>query len=99
MSPTADKSRLQTTTVRLPKNLYDEARSLVEGGQTESRSFNDLMVASLNDKLKQVRRACIDAEFAGMREDAAYQRESQTLAEQFETNDRETLRLTRRAKR
>jgi hypothetical protein len=55
--------------------------------------LNDLLVDSLRERLKQLRRAGIDAEFAGMKNDEAYQRESSVLAEQFATSEWEALRL------
>jgi hypothetical protein len=84
--------KLQTTTVRLPKRLYDEARCVVEKGATEANSLNDLLVNSLREKLMQVRRDRIDAEFTEMKNDVHYHRESELLAQQFASNDGETLR-------
>jgi len=92
MSSTARKSALQTTTVRLPKRLYEAARSALEKGETNARSLNDLLVESLEEKLRRVRRELIDAEFAAMKNDAQYHRESNILAQQFTSNDGDTLR-------
>jgi len=99
MPITAKKTGFQTTTVRLPKVLYKEAKAVIEDGEGDSRSFNDFMVASLAEKLRQVRRKRIDDEFSAMRRDADYARESQVLADEFEANDRETLRSTRKVRR
>jgi hypothetical protein len=88
----------KTTTVRLPRRLYEEARRVVEQGCTSASSFNELLVDALNNRLKQVRRAQIDAEFAEMRNDAQYGRESRIIAEQFATNDRDTLRSAEKVK-
>jgi len=95
----AKKTGFQTTTIRLPKALYEEARLVVEGDKSSSRSLNELMVTALVEMLKQVRRNRIDDEFSAMRHDAAYERESQVLADEFKTSDRETLRPTRKARR
>ena len=81
----------QTTTIRLPMRLYEQARSVIESGETEARSLNDLLVDSLSDRLRKLRREHIDAEFARMKNDAQYQRESTELAEQFMASDWETL--------
>lgn len=89
--PTPQKSKLQTTTVRLPKRLYEEARSVVAQGESHARSLNDLLVDALKARLKQLRRARIDAEFAGMRTDTRYQRESTAIAEQFAVTDWEAF--------
>ncbi len=80
--------------MRLPKRLYEEARLVVKKRATEATSLNELLVCALRDKLKQLRRARIDAAFVGMKSDADYQRESARLAEQFAANDWETLRLS-----
>jgi Arc/MetJ-type ribon-helix-helix transcriptional regulator len=99
MPATGSKLGTQTTTVRLPRRLYEEARELVEQGGTNAGSLNELLVEALRSRLKQVRRANIDAEFAEMRHDAQYHRESQTIANQFETNDRDTLRPAQKVSR
>jgi len=88
----------KTTTVRLPRRLYEEARQAVEQGCTNASSFNDLLVEALRARLRQLRRARIDAEFAQMRNDAQYSRESHVLAQQFATNDRDTLRVAEKVK-
>ena len=92
MPTTTRKSALQTTTVRLPRRLYEEARRALEKGDTEANSLNDLLVQSLEERLKQLRRQFIDAEFAEMKNDTQYHRESAAMAQQFASNDRETLR-------
>jgi hypothetical protein len=71
--------------------LYEEARSAIASGGTEARSLNDLLVDSLSDRLRKLRREHIDAEFAGMKNDAQYRQESTELAERFTASDWETL--------
>jgi hypothetical protein len=93
MPVAAHKTKLQITTVRLPKHLYEEARAVVAKGATEAKSLNDLLVDSLAKRLKQLRRQCIDAEFARMKGDVRYQQEAVALAEQFAASDWEALRL------
>ena len=90
--PTTHASKLQTTTVRIPKHLYEEARSAIENGAAEVRSLNDLLIDSLSQRLKQLRRERIDAEFAKMKNDAQYQRESEAITNQFSVSDWEALR-------
>jgi hypothetical protein len=85
------KSSLQTTTVRLPKRLYEEARRALEKGVADASSLNDLLIKSLTEKLRQLRREQIDAEFAEMKHDVEYHQESDRVARQFASNDRETL--------
>jgi len=91
MPATASKSPLQTTTVRLPRGLYERAREVVKKGWTEASSLNELLVESLDNRLKELRRAQIDAEFEEMSRDAQHRRESDVLARQFASNDRDTL--------
>jgi hypothetical protein len=95
MPAPARKRTLQTTTVRLPRRLYEEARSAVEKGTAEASSLNDLLVDSLSEKLKQLRRKQIDAEFVEMKDDARYHHESDQLAQEFDSNDRDTLAAER----
>lgn len=86
----------RTTTVRLPRSVYDQAKCVVEtqkGAASGSRSLNDLIVAAITAYLKMYRRRQIDAAFAGMAEDANYQKEASLLAEDFEHSDWEALRL------
>jgi hypothetical protein len=99
MSATARKSALQTTSVRLPRRLYEEARRALEKGETEAGSLNDLLVQSLEAWLQRARREWIDREFAQMKNDPQYQRESAAVAKQFASNDRETLRHAEKGKR
>lgn len=89
------QAETRTTTVRLPRPVYDQAKCVVEkerGGQTQI-SLNDLIVAAVTAYLKMYQRRQIDAAFAGMAEDADYQKEAKLLAEDFEHSDWEALRL------
>jgi len=88
MAPTI----LKTTTVRLPRRLYEEARRMVEKRATDANSFNDLLIESLEARLKQLRRERIDAEFASMKNDVQYQKQINTIMQEFDSNDRETIR-------
>jgi hypothetical protein len=92
VSASAPKSSLQTTTVRLPKRLYEEARQALETGETGASSLNDLLVQSLAERLQRARREIIDREFESMKGDDKYQRESAIITKQFAANDRATLR-------
>lgn len=93
----AARSETRTTTVRLPVRIYDQARCVVDkekkGVSGTSISLNDLIVAAISAYLKMYKRRQIDAAFAGMAEDADYQKEAKLLAEEFEASDWEALRL------
>ena len=85
----------RTTTVRLPRSVYDQARCIVDkesGGRTRI-SLNDFFVTAITAYLKMYKRKQIDAAFAGMAEDADYQKEAKLLLEEFEHSDWEALRL------
>jgi len=86
------KHATQTTTVRLPKPLYDEAKALVD--ENKVPSLNDLMITAVRAFLRSAERRSIDAAFAGMAEDAEYQKEAKLIAEQFEASDWETLEIS-----
>jgi hypothetical protein len=86
-------------TVRLPLSVYERARSLVEKAKQEGaagsgpNSLNDFFTAAITAYLKMYERRQIDAAFAGMADDAGYQKEAQLLAQDFQYSDWEALRL------
>src|SRR5436190_23634672 len=92
MSATAHKSSLLTTTVRLPKRLYEEARGALEKGKAGASSLNDLLIKSLEEKLNQLRRESMNTKFAKRRKDAKYHRRSLAIAKKFASSDGETFR-------
>jgi len=65
----------------------------LEKGDTEASSLNDLLVQSLEERLKRLQRELIDREFEQMKDDRHYERESKVIAKQFAASDRETLRV------
>jgi hypothetical protein len=79
-------------TIRLPRPLFKEAEDLIHSrGRCES--MNDFIVKSVQLRVDVLKRKELDARFAGMSEDAAYQKESTLLAEEFESSDWETAKL------
>ncbi|MGH9517474.1 MAG: hypothetical protein ACRD3P_17540 [Terriglobales bacterium] len=86
MSSQAD---LQTTTVRLPRGLYEQARTAVRKPGVAS-SLNDFLIEAIEDKLHQLREQEIDRAFAEMGSDEEYQREAIAVARSFEKSDWET---------
>jgi hypothetical protein len=85
-----------TTTVRLPRPVYDQAKCVVDeekGGAGRVVSMNDLIVLAITAYLKMYKRRQIDAAFALMAEDAEYQKEASLLAEEFQYSDWEALRI------
>lgn len=93
---TIARLKTRTTTVRLPRPIYDQAKCVVEKetkGQGAKVSLNDFIVAAIKAYLKLYTRRQIDSAFAGIAEDADYQKEATLLAEEFEHSDWEALRL------
>lgn len=92
------RPEIHTTTVRMPQRLYAQALSVIEkeksaGKSRRAISLNDLIVSAVAAYLKAHQRRRIDAAFAGMARDVAYQREAKRLIEEFEPSDWEALRL------
>jgi len=83
-------SRVQTT-LRVPKPLYEQARSLVEANLSAAENINDFIVNAIRAYVKVWQRKQIDAAFAGMVEDADYQKEALMIAADFEQSDWEVL--------
>ena len=86
----AQKKETRTTTVRLPRSVYDQVICVVEKekGVSGSASLNDFFVAAIEAYLRMYRRRQIDAAFAGMAEDTDYQKEAKLIAEEFEHSDK-----------
>jgi len=89
------RPQTRTTTVRLPRRVYDEAKRIVNKESDGARriSLNDLMVAALTSYLKVYKRRQIDAAFAGMAKDGDYKKEAELLAEDFQYSDWEATKL------
>jgi hypothetical protein len=87
---------VRATTVRIPRSVYDQAKYLVESERhstSASLSLNDFFVTAIQAYVKLYKRRQIDLAFAGMAEDADYQKQASLLAEEFEMSDWEALRL------
>jgi ribosomal protein L1 len=79
------------TTVSLPERLYEEARSVVDAKATPAASINGLFVSAIRAYVKLIQRKQIDAKFAGMSEDAEYQKEAGRISEEFGPADWEAF--------
>ncbi len=86
----------QTTTIRLPKDLYEQARTAVKDAGAAS-SINDFLVAAVEEKLQQLREQEIDAAFAEMAHDAEYQKSAIEMAKSFERSDWEAYQVSEAA--
>jgi Arc/MetJ-type ribon-helix-helix transcriptional regulator len=78
-------SKIHTTTVRMPSELYEEVKALLDSGAFGS--FNELLVASLKEYLKVIREKALDEQFARMAEDENYQRVALDLYNLFENSE------------
>jgi metal-responsive CopG/Arc/MetJ family transcriptional regulator len=79
------------TTFALPSDLLEAVDAVVQAGQTASRS--EFLALALRNQLAAYRRSAIDAAFAEMASDSAYQGESQETAELFAATDWEAFQF------
>ena len=79
------------TTLALPADLLEAIDQLVHEGKAKSR--NELIAAALRHELAALERAVIDAAFAEMAHDQAYQDEARRLTAEFASSDWEAFRL------
>lgn len=85
----AARGKYQNTTVRLPRQVYESAKTVVV--QSQASSFNEFVVKAIEEKVQRLTEAEIDAAFAEMAHDIDYQRSSITLAREFEGSDWQAL--------
>lgn len=79
------------TTVALPADLLEAVDQFVREGKARNR--NELLAAALRHELSAMRRAAIDADFAGMAHDAEYQADVRQLNREFAQADWEAWKL------
>jgi Arc/MetJ-type ribon-helix-helix transcriptional regulator len=78
------------TTLALPSDLLERVDAAVRAGKARSR--NALIAEAIRRVLHAQDRAEIDAQFAAMAEDSAYQAEATQIASEFAAADWEALR-------
>lgn len=83
--------QFQTTTIRIPKDLYEEARTAVKEAGAAS-SINDFLVEAVEEKLRVLREQEIDKAFAEMGADKEYQQQAVALTRSFEKSDWEAYK-------
>jgi metal-responsive CopG/Arc/MetJ family transcriptional regulator len=83
------------TTVALSADLLEAVDAVVQEGAADSR--NDFLERAIRKQLQDSRRAAIDAEFAWMARDLAYQEEAVAVAEEFAAADWEALRAAEKS--
>ncbi len=89
----AVKKNHQNTTVRLPRQIYERAKTAVP--RSQASSFNDFVVQAIEEKLQRLTEAEIDDAFAHMAQDAQYQHDAMRLAKEFEKSDWEAFASNR----
>jgi hypothetical protein len=85
----ATGKRYQNTTVRLPRNVYERVKVVVV--KSQASSFNEFVVQAIEEKVRRMTEAEIDAAFAQMASDSDYQREAIALSSDFEKSDWEAF--------
>jgi hypothetical protein len=83
------KKNYQNTTVRVPRHIYDRAKTVIE--RFKVSSFNEFVVQAIEEKVHRLTEAEIDAAFAQMAHDENYQRSSLKLANEFLKSDWEAF--------
>jgi hypothetical protein len=81
--------KYQNTTVRMPTHVYERAKTVI--GRLQVSSFNEFVVQAIEEKMHRLTEAEIDAAFAQMAADPDYQRDSVTMAREFEKSDWEAI--------
>jgi hypothetical protein len=82
---TAQKKRYQNTTVRMPRQIYERAKVAIR--HTQQSSFNEFVVQAIEEKVRRLNEAQIDAAFAQMADDPDYQRDAVAMSREFEKSD------------
>lgn len=85
----AARKQYQNTTVRLPRHVYERAKTVVI--RSQASSFNEFVVQAIEEKVRRLTEAEIDAAFAQMAHDTDYQRTSISLANEFAKSDWEAF--------
>jgi hypothetical protein len=88
----AARKEYQNTTVRLPRHVYERAKTVVI--RSQASSFNEFVVQAIEEKVRRLTEAEIDAAFAQMAHDEDYQRNSITLAGEFARSDWDAFQST-----
>jgi|HubBroStandDraft_2_1064218.scaffolds.fasta_scaffold424165_2 hypothetical protein len=93
----AARREYQNTTVRLPRQMYEHVKKVVI--QSQAASLNEFVVQAIEEKMRRVTEAEIDAAFAQMAGDIDYQRAAIELTREFEKSDWEALDSVSRLRR
>ncbi len=95
MKANVEPPKIQTT-LRLPRDLYEKVNRFVASSASRVDSMNDFFVRAVRAYIEMLRRRQVDAEFAAMASDAAYQEQAKAIAEEFSASDWEALEMAER---
>ncbi len=90
--PASAKKHFQSTTVRMPRHIFEQAKTVVD--RAKISSFNEFVIQAVEEKVRRLTEAEIDSAFAQMSSDPEYQRDSNALAGEFARSDWEALEST-----
>jgi hypothetical protein len=85
--------QVHATTIRIPGQLYDQAKQLIvneKAAHAKAISLNDFFVTAIQSYVKLHERR---ATGAAMADDASYQQVASLLTNEFEAGDWQALRL------
>jgi len=77
----------------MPTKPYDQARKFVDRDLEPAESINDFFEAAISAYVNLLHRKQVDAEFAAMAGDSAYQMETRLIANEFSQSDWESFKL------
>lgn len=87
----AKRGKTVRTTVRLPRTLHEKVRQLVSKDGSDGDTMNDLFESAISTYVRLLERRKVDAAFARMATDDAYQKEARALGEEFSESDWEAF--------
>lgn len=90
--PVKANKKYQNTTVRVPRHVYQQAKTVID--RSQGASFNEFVVQAIEEKVLRLTEAEIDAAFAQMSQDPDYKHDSVALAQEFEKSDWQAFEST-----
>lgn len=90
LTPSSVK-KIRTTTIRMPEPVYEFAQEVLESEEAGATTLNELIVSSLEARLKDIQEARIDAGFSQLAHDETYQGVARRLYKLYEDNASENV--------
>jgi hypothetical protein len=76
----------------MPKHVYEHAKQVA--GRAQVSSFNEFVIQAIEEKVRRLSEAEIDAAFTRMATDPDYQREANATAREFQSSDWEAFKFS-----